>query len=47
MCFIDIIRRNYNRSYDIQIFPHPAVPCGISVGENKFSGCDCGIPHVD
>ena len=38
----------YLRSYDIQIFPHPAVSCGISVGEKVFvSGCDCDLPLVD
>ena len=48
MHFIDIICRNYTRSYDIQIFFDPAVSFGISVGEKVLaSGCDCGIPHVD
>ena len=33
LCFIQIIHRNYTRSYDIQIFPYPAV--GV-IFENLF-----------
>ena len=47
MCFIDIIRINYTRSYNIQSFPHPAVSCGTSVGEKEIFGCDCSFPRVD
>ena len=46
-CFIDIMPMNYTISYNTQSFPHPAVSCGISVGEKVFvSGWDCGISHV-
>ena len=37
MCFINIMHKNYTRSYDIHIPPHPDVSCGISVGEILLS----------
>ena len=47
MSFIDIICRNYTRSYDIQSFSYLNVSCGISVGEKDVSECDCGILNVN
>ena len=48
MCFIDIIRINFTRRYNIHSFPHTDVSCDISVGENVFASiCDCGLTHVD
>ena len=48
MHFINIRRRNYTRSYDIQNFSQPAVSSGISVGQKVFvSGYYSGILHVD
>ena len=48
MCFIDIIRINHTRIYDIQSVSHPVLSCGISVCEETIaSGFDCDIPRVD
>ena len=47
MYFINIIRINHTKSYNIQSFSDPDVSFGISVGENVFVyGRDCSLPRV-